>query len=219
MNSPTWIISPNWLAWLLLGLATASLVAIAVRLWVQEQTARNTNHNRGEAVAWIAIVLALISGVCVFFKTSDPNNASMLITALGVMVTLLLGWQIYKAVEFNRIVERINATQQRLANLEHETRAGIEFAIGFPTIGSNPQHTLTQCMVALDHLNEATEANYDNVIRAMLLISEQTPFEIINKPRLLAALFNSHRPEADALIRTFSSWPEAPRPRNASNDV
>ena len=113
MNETTWIISPNWIAWTLLGVATSSLVAIAIRLWVQRRAVQTTTNqaalNRGEVVAWIAVVLALISGVCVFFKTPDPNNASMLITALGVMVTLLVAWQIWQTISADRKIKEIEA--------------------------------------------------------------------------------------------------------------
>lgn len=159
-------------------------------------------------------MLLIILGFYYLPSKNDNAYFSVIVAVLAILVTVLLGWQVYKAVEFNRVIEKVNATHQRLVDLEHITQGGVEFAIGFPTIGSNPRHTLTQCMVALEHLNKATKADYENVIRAMLLISSHEPFGIINKPRLLAALYNSHRPEADALIRTFSNWPEAPLPKN-----
>lgn len=162
----------------------------------------------------LANLLLIILGFYYLNSKEDNSYFSMIVSALTILVTVLLGWQIYKSVEFNRAIRKINATQRKLTDLEHIMRGGVEFAIGFPTIDSNPRHTLTQCMVALEHLNRATTADYDNIIRAMLLISTHEPFGIINKPRLLAALYNSHRPEADALIRTFNSWPDAPMPNN-----
>lgn len=114
MNSTTWIISPNWLVWVLLSVATISLLGIAIRLWTQRQSATPTTNNRGEVVAWMALVVSIISVVCVFFKTSDPNNASMLITALGVMVTLLVTWQIFSLINLNRFESRIRETDNNL---------------------------------------------------------------------------------------------------------
>lgn len=114
MNSTTWIIEPNGFAWVLLSVATISLLGIAIRLWTQRQSASPATNNRGEVVAWMALVVSIISVVCVFFKTSDPNNASMLITALGVIVTLLVTWQIFSLINLNRFESRIRETDNNL---------------------------------------------------------------------------------------------------------
>lgn len=116
MNSTTWIIEPNELAWGLLSVATISLLGIAIRLWTQRQSASPATNNRGEVVAWMALVASLISVVCIFFNTSDPNNASMLITALGVMVTVLVGWQVFNAIENVKTLKRMDRMQTAFAH-------------------------------------------------------------------------------------------------------
>lgn len=110
MNSTTWIISPNWAVWLLLGLATASLVAIAVRLWIQRQTPRptvnrdNTSQsawrNAERAMIWISFVLSLVVIGCIcYWGGYESSDFSAAATVLGVFVTLLVGWNIYQVIE------------------------------------------------------------------------------------------------------------------------
>lgn len=121
MNTATWIISPNWVAWTLLGVAAASLAAIAVRLWTQRQSMQETRvPNHGSVVAWLALVLAIISGVCVFFRPVDPNNASMLITALGVLVTCLVAWNIWQTIDTKQAVEDVVVLRTQFDALRQE---------------------------------------------------------------------------------------------------
>lgn len=110
MNSTTWIISPNWVAWVLLGLATASLVAIAIRLWTQRQTTRpatnrentpqSTWRNAERAMIWVSFVLSLVVIGCICcwggYRSSDFSAVA---TVLGIFVTLLVGWNIYQVIE------------------------------------------------------------------------------------------------------------------------
>lgn len=119
MNSITWKIEPNLLAWTLLGIATASLVAIAIRLWAQQQTIQQTQTpNRGSVVAWIALVLAVISVLCVLFRPSAPNNASLLITALGVLVTCIVAWNIWQTIDTKETVGKAEEASKRIDELQ-----------------------------------------------------------------------------------------------------
>lgn len=121
MNETTWIISPNWVAWTLLGMATASLAAIAIWLWTQRQITKQTAaYGCGSVVSWVALVLAIISGGCVFFNTSDPNNASMLITALGVLVTLLVTWNIWQVIDTKNTVRKAEEASNKIQTFEKE---------------------------------------------------------------------------------------------------
>lgn len=121
MNSTTWIIEPNGLAWTLPGVATASLAAIAIRLWAQRQAIQQTQTpNHGSVVAWIALVLAVISVLCVLFRPSDPDNATMLITTLGVLVTCLVAWNIWQTIDTKQAVEDVVVLRTQFDALRQE---------------------------------------------------------------------------------------------------
>lgn len=45
----------------------------------------------------------------------DPNSASVLVSALGVIVTLLVGWQVYNAIESSKIMRRMDTLHSRLS--------------------------------------------------------------------------------------------------------
>lgn len=207
MNSTTsWIISPNWMAWTLLSISTASLAAIAIRLWTQHQTAQTSYRNRFGIVAWIAFIMALISIVGIFFKSPEPTEASILIAALGVMVTLLVGWQIFNAITFKEAVNRINQLEQ-LALGYHEA------SIGVSELNHSLPNSLFQCVLALERLNNSINAEYENVANAIRVISEVPPQErfmitALDKRRIDNALRNSHNSQCEQLVGVFKNWPE-----------
>lgn len=113
MNETTWIISPNWIAWTLLGVATASLAAIAIRLWVQRRAVQPTTNqvanvpqsawrNVERVVTWLSFVLLLVGVSYLALIGKHQNNVtdfSALATVMGVLVTLLVGWSIYQVIE------------------------------------------------------------------------------------------------------------------------
>lgn len=204
MNS--WIISPNWIAWALLSIATLSLAAIAIQLWMQRQTPQTPTHNRREIIVWVAFVMALISIICIFFKSPEPTDASILIAALGVMVTLLVGWQIFNAITFREAVNRINQLEQ-LALGYHEA------SIGVSELNYSLPNSLFQCVLALERLNNSINAEYENVANAIRVISEtpsQKRFVItaLDKRRIDNALRNSHNVQCEQLVGVFRDWPE-----------
>ena len=206
MNETTWIISPNWLAWTLLCVATLALVAIAVRLWPKRQSIYISHNTRGEIVAWLAFILSLITLTLFFFKVKDNIEASILIAALGVMVTLLVGWQIFNAITFREAVNRINQLEQ-LALGYHEA------SIGISELNHSLPNSLFQCVLALERLNNAINAEYENVANAIRVISEVDPRErfiisALDKRRIDNALRNSHNIQCEQLVGSFRDWPE-----------
>lgn len=112
MNEATWIISPNWLVWILLSLIALSLLSIAIHHWARDKEVKN----KATLMSWISIVLSLVAVVCVFLKTEDSNNASMIVTALGVMVTALVGWQVFNAIENVKTLKRMDRMQTAFAH-------------------------------------------------------------------------------------------------------
>lgn len=63
----------------------------------------------------IAIILLSIGYGNLYCSTMqfDGNNSGVLISALGVIVTLLIGWQIYNAIELNK---KVSENAERLNN-------------------------------------------------------------------------------------------------------
>lgn len=134
MNSTVWVISPNWIAWTLLGLATTSLVAIAIRLWAQRQTAlpinnqaitqrQSTWRNMERAVTWLSFVLVLIGVgyLTTIGKHEDRiTDFSALATVMGVLVTLLVGWSIYQVIETKDSLRDITALRTDFTTLRSE---------------------------------------------------------------------------------------------------
>lgn len=202
MNEAIWIISPNWIAWTLLSIAVLSLAAIAIRLWTQHQTEQTSTHNRREIIAWIAFVMALISIICIFFKSPEPTDASILIAALGVMVTLLVGWQIYKSIEYDKLVRRMD-------DMEYIAEGYMQFAVGMTRLSDRPDDTLLHCVIALENLNAATHAKYETIFDVLDVLSESpyNSFTKSDKRRLLSALRKTNEPYAEELTNKFKNWP------------
>lgn len=110
MNETTWIVSPNWLAWLLLSISTVSLLGLAIYFWSRP----NQRHNQPSIISWVAIVLAMSAIVCVFSRQTQDSDSSNLVATLGIMVTLLVGWQIFSLINITRIEERLREVDNRL---------------------------------------------------------------------------------------------------------
>lgn len=112
----TWIISPHWVAWGLLTLCTISLMVIAWRLFIVTRkpitpasantVASNKIGNNIKAAMWMAVVFSITSIGMVLFK-SEGKESSNLISALGVLATVLVGWQIYMLIEARAIRDEL----------------------------------------------------------------------------------------------------------------
>lgn len=141
MNSTTWIISPNGLAWGLLIVATLALCFIA--LFLRRLSRGNTSpanqelnapqsawRNVERAVTWLSFVLVLIGigYLTTIGKHEDKvTDFSALATVMGVLVTLLVGWQIYSTIEANK---KIASIKNELTTHHHYVNARIHFTQG-----------------------------------------------------------------------------------------
>lgn len=127
MNETTWIISPNWVAWTLLGVTTASLLVIAIRMCLWKSPKRPTSQydsnkirDKHSNLSWYALVLSTISIGCALFAPNSNGDASVIVAALGVLVTLLVTWQILNTIEANKIIKRAEDAETRF-NSKTET--------------------------------------------------------------------------------------------------
>lgn len=141
MNSTTWIISPNGLAWTLLGVATASLLTIAVCFAIlthrKKQSNKLTNIAPKEVVdndcglnykvlvvVNIVLILFLIGITCALcfggISLKSEGSASVLISALGVLVTFLVTWQIGLSLISREEVRKIERVSNRLNTIEKQ---------------------------------------------------------------------------------------------------
>ncbi len=74
----------------------------------------NQRCNTPTIVSWIAFIISVISVGCVFFKSSNPPEISILIAAFGVMVTLLVAWQIWQTIDAKNSIQEIKKEFNRL---------------------------------------------------------------------------------------------------------
>lgn len=140
----TWIISPNWLAWILLIIASFSLGAIAVRMWytpkngVKWNVSYNSNKNQlrvGELykttilTVWLAISVWMMLRVCdSSMMTNDNEFWSKLIAIIGIIVATLIGWQIYSAMDWNSKAERMTKIEDSFSSLISDVQNNRNFA-------------------------------------------------------------------------------------------
>lgn len=141
MSSTTWIISPNGLAWGLLGLATVSLLIIAVCFAIltcrRKQRNKPTNvapkevsSNDSESnykvlvVINIVLILFLIGIACALcfggIELNTNGSATTLISAFGVLVTFLVAWQIGLSLISREEVRKIERVSNRLNTIEKQ---------------------------------------------------------------------------------------------------
>lgn len=164
-----------------------------------------------KAIIILYIVVAMLGGwlgyVCYCDLYFDANSsAGLLVASLGVMVTLLVGWQIFNAISFKEAISRID-------ELEHLAAGYHEASIGICELNHSLPNALFQCIVSLERLNRARNAEYENVANAIRVISEVRAHErfgisAADKRRINNALRRSHNPQCEQLIGTFDNWPE-----------
>lgn len=134
MNSTNWIISPNWLVWSLLGITATSLVSIALRMWLYpirdnssvtpKQRKIQSNLLCYRAISWCSFILSLILIILLSFNRVTKEGGvdySVVVSSLGVLVTLLVAWQIYNSIEAKERITVVENKVQKLlyANLSH----------------------------------------------------------------------------------------------------
>ncbi len=52
----------------------------------------------------------------------DGDSAGVIISALGVLVTALVGWQVYNAIEMRGIIDKVNNVKSELNDIAVEHR-------------------------------------------------------------------------------------------------
>lgn len=203
MNEATWIISPNWIAWTLLGVATVSLAAIAIRLWMQQQISQSPAiqenapqsawGNIERAITWVSFILVLlcVSYIALFGDYKDnANNFSALATVMGVLVTLLVGWSIYQVIETKDSLRDIVALRAEFTTLRSEIDVlhQIHEAYVFSMEGEDIRREGHSSMAFEYHLNSAFLFMRDLVhydLRFMQALSMmRTSLEDVHRPAM-----------------------------------
>lgn len=153
----TWVISPNWLAWGLLAITATSLLIIALcltLLTVQARKARSNisdthTHNlrdAGEDSIWYKVLVVVNVVLILFFagvvclshcKEIELKDASALISAFGVLVTFLVGWQIATSLisreevrKIERVSSKLNTLEAQLSILRNTPDAHLFYVLG-----------------------------------------------------------------------------------------
>lgn len=144
MNNTTWIISPNGLVWTLLGVVTASLVAIAVCLIVIAKRIRHNNEEKTEnkesesdsysslvklwtakygfATIIIAIASFAMSIVALCGKGNNANNAAdtTAIAVMGALLTFSVAWSIWQVIDTKNTVKKAEEASKKIHEFEKE---------------------------------------------------------------------------------------------------
>lgn len=132
----TWAISPNWLAWALLIISTLALCLvayfmrqmvirrrIATRAQMQQQSAQKTAWQTWErAMAWLAFLLSIVTIAYLSFRGDITANSesSTTATVLGILVTLLVTWNIYQVIDTKRSMEDVTILRTEFNNIRRE---------------------------------------------------------------------------------------------------
>ena len=69
----------------------------------------------------LAVIVFIVNHFCYGMKF-DSDSAGVLISALGVMVAALVGWQVFNAIEMRSIIDRVDKVKSSLDNLANEHR-------------------------------------------------------------------------------------------------
>lgn len=151
MNKAIWIISPNWVVWVLLAIASISLLGLVIYFWSRP----NQRHNHVSVVSWLALVSAMVSVVCVFTRSPYSTDTPNMITILGVLITLLVGWQIFALININGIDTRIREIENRL----HQNMGEIcsDISSTHPNDGTMAHVVLLFAIHAIIHYSESGE--------------------------------------------------------------
>lgn len=157
------------------------------------------------ANAFLLLANSLLIFLGFYYLSSKEDNSyfSMIVAVLSVLVTVLLGWQIWKSVALEKAIRRTH-------DLEWIAKGYLEFAIGMSFIEKHPEHTLMQCIFALERLNQASQAEYDNIFMALESLAEATDKPALttrDKNRLIRAIKGSRQSEAEELSEKFKNWP------------
>lgn len=130
-----WVISPNWLAWSLLAISAISLCFIAwymrqmivgrriTRVQMQQQSTQRTAwHTWERAMTWLAFLLSIVTIAYLSSCGSlvEKSDFSTTATVLGILVTLLVTWNIYQVIDTKRSMEDVTVLRTEFTNIRRE---------------------------------------------------------------------------------------------------
>lgn len=121
MNATTCIISPNWITWALLGIIA---IALIIGAWGICKIFAVTAHKNIKGlfsippfykgmiwgIAVVEVLLVGILGYICFAKVDmrDGDAAGVYMSAFSVLITFLVGWQIYNSILSREQIKDIN---------------------------------------------------------------------------------------------------------------
>ncbi len=223
----TWIISPNWIAWTLLGVATASLVAIVVCSIVfirrnnpsknqdstspieSPQNAKDINRLKSSVTALSIVVTIIFIWLCYAcwcdLKFGSDSSAGALMTALGIMVTALIGWQVFNAIENVK-------TLKKMEGLESELRSKSELIVTLndqllDIIEAHHERTVAQGI-------NYWEYKYEHAIKAIKLFVrgniriDYEPFQqlLLDMSSIISHVDNASQDDKIVFARSFPKY-------------
>lgn len=78
----------------------------------------NKRHNKGVSVnlSWIAIAVSLIAVIVAFSRANECISTGDTLTVLSVLVTILLGWNIFQLIDIKGKVDNFEKTAKDISN-------------------------------------------------------------------------------------------------------
>lgn len=160
MNSTTWIIEPNGWAWVLLGVAATSLVAIAVcliiiakRIWHNNEDKAENKESESDGYSilvklWTAkygfatIIIAIASiamsivALCFCGMKGDAHSVAdtTAIAVMGVLLTFSVAWSIWQVIDIKNTLGQADSAINEVKNFRAEiecTHQSIQSYISF----------------------------------------------------------------------------------------
>lgn len=132
----------------------------------------------------VAILFGWLGYACYCKFDFNPNNSSgIIISALGVMVTALVGWQVFNAIEMRNIIKSYDDLKNSLTlqGLKHENKAqSLEWLISAISGELYTEekfesriHYLTHCLdVVLNFTKSGTQQDCPPFVRSIERIEE-----------------------------------------------
>lgn len=233
MNETTWIISPDGLVWTLLTLATLSLMVIAYCIakttirknksvpsaLIEPEKSHRTYTRVSMIFSIIACLLALVAFGGSLFNISS-TDASVPISILGAIVTALVGWQVYNAIDLQRTLREMNDAENRFqtkaedlqrqikqgrteneATLFYEMGQHILHSVDVTTRGLVTGHSLSQAYECfLEALSRFINANSPNRHLNLCLGSMSVCLQLLDEMRFASRIFENCERTYTAII-------------------
>lgn len=164
----------------------------------------------------LSLLLSLISLSLTLYSSfnSSPDNYSFLVSVLTFLVTMLIGWQIYNAVEINKKVDNINKVAERAAYNEnklynHTTKAVVYYITAIDYDKRN-NDTAKAIDGLFNCINEALYGKFQFPIEmAMdyLLAMDKEDFFIYHgkKEEYKRILYNINNEKSESLIKKIQN--------------